>query len=84
MQSVEKVLQDQVLRVAQTVEQQLDAEIQKLDELDSDGIEQLRQDRLDQLKKQAKKKQHWMSIVSLLYLFLFSYFYIHNHAVRNS
>lgn len=72
MQSVEKVLQDQVLRVAQTVEQQLDAEIQKLDELDSDGIEQLRQDRLDQLKKQAKQKQHWMSIVSLLYLFLFS------------
>lgn len=69
MQSVEKVLQDQVLRVAQTVEQQLDAEIQKLDELDSDGIEQLRQDRLDQLKKQAKQKQHWMSIVSLLYLF---------------
>lgn len=64
MQSVEKVLQDQVLRVAQTVEQQLDAEIQKLDELDSDGIEQLRQDRLDQLKKQAKLKQHWMSIVS--------------------
>lgn len=65
MQNVEKVLQDQVLRVAQTVEQQLDAEIQKLDELDSDGIEKLRRDRLEQLKKQAEQKKLWLSIVSM-------------------
>ncbi|XP_046669336.1 thioredoxin domain-containing protein 9 [Homalodisca vitripennis] len=62
MQSVDKVIQEQVLRVAQTVEQQLDAEIQKLDELDSDGIERIRQERLEELKKQAKQKQHWLSI----------------------
>jgi len=62
MQAVEKVLQDQVLRVAETVEQQLDAEIQKLDELDTDGIEKLREERLDQLKKQVKQKQHFLSI----------------------
>lgn len=81
MQSVEKILQDQVLRVAQTVEQQLDAEIQKLDELDSDGIEQLRLDRLDQLKKQAKQKQHWMSIVSLLFTCIFIFITLPSHAV---
>lgn len=64
MQSVENVLQEQVLRVAQTVEQQLDAEIQRLDELDTDGIEKLREERLDELKKQAKQKQLWRSLVS--------------------
>lgn len=63
MQSVaEKIIQDQVLKVAESVEQKLDEELQRLDELDSDGIEKLRQERLEQLKKQAKQKQHWLAI----------------------
>lgn len=64
MDAVDNVIQEQVLRVAQQFEKQVDAEIQKLDELDTDGIEKLRQDRLDELKKHAKQKQHWLSIVS--------------------
>lgn len=63
MQSMDTVIQEQVLRVAQQFEHQIDAEIQRLDELDSDGIEKLRQERLEELKKQAKQKQHWLSIV---------------------
>jgi hypothetical protein len=58
MQAVEKVLQDQMLRVAPTVEQQLDAELQKFNELDSDRIK----NRLEQLKKNPNKPPlviHW-------------------------
>lgn len=66
MQSVEDVLATQMMKVAQHVEQQLDEELQKLDELDSDGIERLRLQRLNQMKKEAKQKQHWKAIVSLL------------------
>uniref|UniRef100_A0A1B6C4Z9 Thioredoxin domain-containing protein 9 n=1 Tax=Clastoptera arizonana TaxID=38151 RepID=A0A1B6C4Z9_9HEMI len=61
MQSVEDVLANQILRVAENVEKKIDEEIQKLEELDSDGIEKLRQDRLEQLKKEAKQKQLWLS-----------------------
>lgn len=67
MQSVAETIHNQVLKVAETVEQKLDEELQRLDELDSDGIEKLRQERLEQLKKQAKQKQLWLAIVSTVF-----------------
>ncbi|XP_022195901.1 thioredoxin domain-containing protein 9 [Nilaparvata lugens] len=58
---MESIIKNQVLQVAEQVEKHLDSELQRLDELDSDGIEQLRQQRLKQLKEHAKQKQIWLS-----------------------
>ncbi|CAH0390664.1 unnamed protein product [Bemisia tabaci] len=61
MSAVENVLQQHVLQVASAVEEQLDAEIQQLDELDSDGIEKLREQRLKQMRNEAKARQEWLA-----------------------
>lgn len=65
MSAVENVLQQHVLQVASAVEEQLDAEIQQLDELDSDGIEKLREQRLKQMRNEAKARQEWLAKVSI-------------------
>lgn len=53
-----QAIQDQVLKAAQTVEQQLDAELHKYDNLDD--LDKLRQDRLKEMKRLAKQKQEWL------------------------
>jgi len=55
---MENVLEKQLLKVAETIEQKLDQEIQKLDELDLDSIENIREHRLQQMKKMIKKKKN--------------------------
>lgn len=60
--ALQKVIEQQVLTVAQVVEEKLDDEISKLDRLDEDDLEVLRERRLQQLKKMAAKKQHWVSL----------------------
>eukprot|EP00250_Pteridium_aquilinum_P031029 c4277_g1_i1 orf=444-1079(-) len=60
--ALQKVIEQQVLTVAQVVEEKLDDEISKLDKLDEDDLEALRERRLQQLKKMAAKKQHWVSL----------------------
>ncbi|GLH12472.1 Viral IAP-associated factor homolog [Gryllus bimaculatus] len=62
MEAVEKAIQNQVLKVAETVEQQVDAEIQALEKLDIDDIEKLREKRLQDMKKQAKQHQEWLAM----------------------
>ncbi|XP_068627280.1 thioredoxin domain-containing protein 9 [Battus philenor] len=53
---------DQVLHhVAQTVEKQLDSEIERLDALDSGDLEAIRQQRIAEMKKRAKQKQDWIA-----------------------
>ncbi|KAL0809135.1 hypothetical protein ABMA28_012759 [Loxostege sticticalis] len=53
---------DQVLHhVAQTVEKQLDSEIERLDALDSGDLEAIRQQRINEMKQRAKKKQEWIA-----------------------
>ncbi|XP_063239685.1 thioredoxin domain-containing protein 9 [Bacillus rossius redtenbacheri] len=56
-----QVLQQQLLRAAEVVEEQLDDELRKLDRLDEDGMEELRERRLRALKKQAEQRQLWLS-----------------------
>ncbi|XP_060840985.1 thioredoxin domain-containing protein 9-like [Rhopalosiphum padi] len=58
---MENVLEKQLLKVAETIEQKLDQEIQKLDELDLDSIENIREHRLQQMKKMIKQKEEWMA-----------------------
>lgn len=49
--AVQHVIEESVLRAAETVEQQLDAQLYKLDNLDEDDLDRIRQKRLDDLKK---------------------------------
>jgi hypothetical protein len=63
MASVEQTIQQSMLKVAQTVEQQLDAELERLEKLDSDDLESLREQRLKDMKKQAQQQQEWRILV---------------------
>lgn len=60
---MENVLEKQLLKVAETIEQKLDQEIQRLDELDLDSIENIREHRLQQMKKMIKQKEEWLAKV---------------------
>ena len=57
----EQAVQQHLLKAAEVIENQLDAEIQKLDTMDEDEMEILRRRRLDALKRQQDKKQEWAS-----------------------
>lgn len=60
---METVLQQKVIEVANHVEQQLDAELEKLDNLDINDYEQIRARRLNELKQMQKQKQNWLTLV---------------------
>lgn len=62
---MENILEKQLLKVAETIEQKIDNEIQRLDELDMDSIENIREHRLQQMKKMIKQKEEWMAKVTL-------------------
>jgi len=53
----QKALQNELLHTAKVVEEHLDAEIQKLDQMDEDELECLKQRRLAALKKAQQQKQ---------------------------
>lgn len=45
------MIEQQVLRAAQEVENQIDSELHKLETMDDDDIERLRQGRIEELKR---------------------------------
>ncbi|KAL3878778.1 hypothetical protein ACJMK2_031108 [Sinanodonta woodiana] len=57
---MEKVLETQMLQATMAMEDQIDAEIQRLDNLDDDDLEKLRQKRLESMKQAQKQKQEWL------------------------
>lgn len=57
MEIMAKALEQQVLQSAKLVEEQLDAELNKLDRMDDDELEILKERRLQALKKAQKQKQ---------------------------
>lgn len=63
MASLEQTIQQSVLKAAQTVEQQLDAELERLEKFDSDDLDSLREQRLKAMKKQAQQQQEWRVLV---------------------
>lgn len=67
---MEAVLQKKVVEVAAYVENQLDAELEKLDNLDINDFEKLRENRLKELKKQQQKKQEWLTQVNFIQVHL--------------
>lgn len=64
---MESVLQDTVLNVAKNVEKQIDEEIYRLENLDLDSIEKLREDHLKKLKAKAKRNQELKALVIFFY-----------------
>lgn len=59
---MDKILQQTVVEATQCVEKHLDAEIEKLDNLDISDIEILREQRLKKLKLLQQQKQNWLSL----------------------
>ncbi|XP_076652821.1 phosducin-like protein 3 [Halictus rubicundus] len=59
---MEAVLEQKVREVTKCIEKQLDDEIQKLDNLDINDFEKLREARLKKLKLLQQQKQNWLSL----------------------
>ncbi|XP_035682481.1 thioredoxin domain-containing protein 9-like [Branchiostoma floridae] len=59
---VGKIVEQQVIQAAQAVEEQIDAEMNRLDNMDEDDLERIKQKRLAVLKKQASKKQELLQM----------------------
>ncbi|CDO97246.1 unnamed protein product [Coffea canephora] len=59
---VKEILEKQVLTVAKAVEDKLDDEIAAFERLDTDDLEVLRERRLQQMKKMAEKRSHWIGL----------------------
>lgn len=57
MEVVAKALEQQMLQSVRIVEEQLDAEMNKLERLDEDDLEQLKERRLQALRNTQKQKQ---------------------------
>ncbi|EZA50151.1 hypothetical protein DMN91_001607 [Ooceraea biroi] len=58
---MEAVFQQKLIEVANHVEQQLDTELEKLDNLDISDYEKIRANRLNELKQMQKQKQNWLA-----------------------
>nr|XP_033337484.1 thioredoxin domain-containing protein 9 [Megalopta genalis] len=59
---MEAVLQQKVREVTKCIEKQLDDEIEKLDNLDINDFEKLREARLKKLKLLQQQKQNWLTL----------------------
>ncbi|XP_013779565.1 thioredoxin domain-containing protein 9-like [Limulus polyphemus] len=60
MANPQLAVETKLLEATKIVEEQIDAEIEKLEKLDIDELESLRKQRLDALKKQETKKREWL------------------------
>jgi hypothetical protein len=58
-QIVQQAVEQSVLRVAKQLEQQLDSELHKLENLQDDDLERIRQRRVQDLKQQQDKAREW-------------------------
>lgn len=64
MSEIERIVANSVLDAAKKVEAELDNELEKLEKLDLDDLEALREKRLRDLKKAHSLKQEWIANVS--------------------
>ncbi|XP_066967307.1 thioredoxin domain-containing protein 9 [Macrobrachium rosenbergii] len=55
------MVEQQLIAATQIIEQQLDNEIERLDNLDSEDLDAIRRERLAAMKKRQQKKQEWIS-----------------------
>lgn len=65
MEQIQSILQNQILKAA---EEQLDAEIERLDNLTEDDLEQIRNKRIQEMKARQQQMQQWKINVFIVYL----------------
>lgn len=58
-------IQQQIFAATKIVEHSIDAEIERLDNLDGDELENIRKERMEALRKRALQKNEWIANVSL-------------------
>lgn len=56
-----KAVEQQLIAATQIIERQLDSEIERLDNLDSEDLDAIRRERLNAMKKRQQKKQEWIT-----------------------
>ncbi|XP_071504934.1 thioredoxin domain-containing protein 9-like [Diadema antillarum] len=59
---MDQAVQQQIIKATEIIESQVDAEIHRLDNIDSDELEILRRSRLANLKKQREQEDEWRRI----------------------
>lgn len=59
---MQQALEQHVMNVAQTVEDQIDAQNKALDDMDEDDLERLREKRMQQMRKQNEQRAEWRRI----------------------
>lgn len=59
---MEQIVQQQVIQAAQTVEGIVDKELNRLENLDQDDLQKIRQERVKEMKKQANRREEWKVI----------------------
>jgi len=63
MANIQEMIQTQILKAA---EEQLDAELNKLDQLTEDDLENIRKKRIEEMKKKQALQQEWRANVWLI------------------
>lgn len=58
--ALENAIQDTLLQATKMVEEQVDSEIDRMEKMTTDEVEDLREKRLAQLKKQSQMKNEWL------------------------
>ena len=58
---MQRVVEQNVIAAAQQMEEQLDGELHRLENLDEDDLDRLRERRIKQLKQQAVRRQQWLA-----------------------
>lgn len=56
-----KIIETQLYKATQVIEDAVDQELAKLDKMDEDDLERIRQRRLAELKEKASKKEEWLA-----------------------
>lgn len=69
------VVEQQLVAATQIIERQLDAEIERLDNLDAEDLDAIRRDRLAAMKKRQQKKQDWIANVRCIVVLFISDIY---------
>lgn len=81
MEKIQSILQNQILKAA---EEQLDAEIEKLDKLTENDLEDIRRKRIQEMKQRQQQSLTWKANVSALIITLSDFkafnfrFYFHS------
>jgi hypothetical protein len=58
---VQQAVEQSVLRVAKQLEDQIDSQLHKLDHLQDDDLERIRQRRVHELRQQQEKAKEWVA-----------------------